>query len=99
MSVSASAYKKYRSRFLHSDTTTISVEGEYKHEEGDIDERSIEITYGHPKQGRTDLKQFVISSVMCGGAPAFIKALSGNSSDKDHFREIAKQYGAQLKEK
>jgi len=36
---------------------------------------------------------------MCGGAPAFIKALSGNSSDKDHFREIAKQYGAQLKEK
>ncbi len=99
MSVSASAYKKYKGRFLHSDTTTISVEGEYEHEEGDLDERSIEITYGHPKQGRFDLKQFVISCVMCGGAPAFIKALSGNTSDKNHFREIAKQYGAQLKEK
>ncbi len=102
MSVSASAYKKYKkykNGFFHSDTTTISVEGKYKHEEGDLDERSIEITYGHPKQGRYDLKQFVISSVMYGGAPAFIKALSGNTSDKNHFREIAKQYGAQLREK
>ena len=102
MSVSASAYKKYKkykNGFFHSDTTTISVEGKYKHEEGDLDERSIEITYGHPKQGRYDLKQFVISSVMYGGAPAFIKALRGNTSDKNHFREIAKQYGAQLREK
>jgi transposase len=94
MTICANVYNI--SKFLHLDTTTISVEGEYEHEE---DEHPIKITYGYSKQGRPDLKQFVISLIMCGDAPAFIKALSGNTSDKDNFREIAKQYGAQLREK
>lgn len=99
MSISASAYGKYKNRFLHSDTTTISVEGQYKYDLGDLDPDRIKVTYGHPKQGRSDLKQFVVSLIMCGNTPAFIKTLSGNTSDKNHFREVAKQYGAQLKEK
>jgi transposase len=30
--------------------------------------------------------------------PVFIQALSGNASDKNHFREIVKEYGASLQE-
>ena len=48
---------------------------------------------------RPDLKQFVISLVMSDSLPVFIQALSGNTSDKNHFREIVKEYGRSLQEK
>lgn len=99
MRIAANAYNGYGERFFHNDTTTISLQGEYKHEEGDLDAVPIEITYGHSKDGRPDLKQFVISLIMDGDLPVFIQALSGNASDKKHFREIVKRYGASLREK
>lgn len=43
------------------------------------------------------MKQFVISLVMSDDLPVFIRALSGNASDKNHFREIVKEYGASLR--
>jgi hypothetical protein len=58
----------------------------------------IEITHGFSKDGRPDLKQFVISLVMSDSLPVFIQALSGNTSDKSHFREIVKEYGKSLQE-
>ena len=51
------------------------------------------------KDHRLDLKQFVISLMMSDSLPVFIQALSGNASDKDHFREIVKEYGRSLQEK
>ena len=40
---------------LHTDTTSVSVYGDYENEE----EGAIDITFGLPKNGRWDLKQFV----------------------------------------
>ena len=96
MRIAANAYKGYEGRFFHNDTTTMSLQGEYEHEEGDLDAIPIEITHGYSKNGRPDLKQFVISLVMDDDLPVFIQALSGNASDKNHFREIVKRYGASL---
>ena len=99
MQIASKAYKGYGGRFFHNDTTTMSLQGEYEHEEGDLDAVPIEITRGYSKDGRPDLKQFVISLVMSDDLPVFIRALSGNASDKNHFREIVKEYGASLREK
>ena len=99
MRIAANAYNGYGGRFFHNDTTTMSLQGEYEHEEGDLDAVPIRITRGYSKDGRPDLKQFVISLVMSDDLPVFIQALSGNASDKNHFREIVKEYGASLQEK
>jgi transposase len=99
MRSAANAYKEYKGRFFHNDTTTMSLQGEYEHEEGDLDTVPIRITRGYSKDGRPDLKQFVISLVMADDLPVFIQALSGNASDKNHFREIVKEYGASLQER
>ncbi|MDI6886795.1 MAG: DUF4277 domain-containing protein, partial [archaeon] len=66
----------------------------------DVLGRTLDKLYrGYSKDGRPDLKQFVISLVMSDDLPVFIQALSGNASDKNHFREIVKEYGASLQEK
>ncbi len=96
MQIAANAYREYSGRFFHNDTTSISLQGEYEHEEGDIDAMPIQITHGYSKDHRADLKQFVISLVMSDNLPVFIQALSGNTSDKNHFREIVKEYGRSL---
>jgi transposase len=70
----------FDTKLLHIDTTSFSVHGMY--EDGDIG-NTIEITLGHPKDGRTDLKQFVLSMVTNQhGLPLFVEAKSGNASDK-----------------
>jgi transposase len=97
--IAANAYKGYRGRFFHNDTTTMSLQGEYEHEEGDLDAIPIQITHGYSRNGRPDLKQFAISLIMDDDLPVFIQALSGNASDKSHFREIVREYGASLREK
>jgi transposase len=98
MQITSKAYGEYSGRFFHNDTTSINLQGEYKQEEGDLDAVPIEITHGFSKDGRPDLKQVVISLVMSDSLPVFIKALSGNTSDKSHFREIVKEYGKSLQE-
>jgi len=99
MQITATAYREYSGRFFHNDTTSISLQGEYEHEEGDLDAVPIQITHGYSKDHRPDLKQFVISLVMSDSLPVFIQALSGNTSDKNHFREIVQEYGQSLQEK
>jgi transposase len=98
MRIAAKAYTGYGGRFFHNDTTSMSLQGDYEHEEGDLDAVPLEITYGYSKDNRPDLKQFLISLVTNGDLPVFIQALSGNASDKNHFREIVKSYGASLRE-
>ncbi len=45
---------------LHTDTTSVSVYGDYESEE----EGAIDITFGVPKNGRWDLKQLVLSLIV-----------------------------------
>lgn len=67
------------------DTTSVYVHGEYTKET----QCPMEITYGHSKDHRPDLKQFVLSLVVNGPAsiPTWYEALSGNSSDSKSFHE------------
>jgi len=70
----------FGTHLLHVDTTSFSVHGQY---EGDDCRPALEITLGHPKDGRWDLKQFVLSMVTNqSGIPLFVQAHSGNKSDK-----------------
>lgn len=70
-------------KVARTDTTTISVEGEYaKSVPGQ--ENVMHVTYGHSKDHRADLKQFTVLLGMCGPAnlPFWVKPLDGNKSDK-----------------
>lgn len=70
---------------LHADTTSFSVQGNY---EGPSGRNAIEITLGHSKDGRMDLKQFVLGLVTNqDGIPLFAEAHSGNASDKNTIME------------
>jgi transposase len=80
MRVTASAYGEYSGRYVHNDTTTMNVQGAYAHEEGDLDAVPIQITHGFSKEGRPDLKQFVVSLVMSNSLPVFIQVLSVTAS-------------------
>ncbi|MDR2437528.1 MAG: IS1634 family transposase [Endomicrobium sp.] len=77
-------------KFLHIDTTSFSVEGEYKESGESI--KDIKITYGHSKDKRPDLKQFILSLTTSGKGriPIWMEVLSGNSSDK---KSIVKSIG------
>ncbi|MCK9318274.1 MAG: IS1634 family transposase [Methanoculleus sp.] len=71
---------EYGTHCLHVDTTAFSVSGEY---DADFDSRDMTITYGHPKDGRWDLKQFVLGMATDQhGIPLFLQTFSGNESDK-----------------
>lgn len=71
--------------FVHLDTTSVSVEGEYKHGTD-----ALNITFGYSKDHRPDLKQFMISLMVepRHGIPWLFKALDGNTSDKAHFQQV-----------
>jgi transposase len=85
-------------KFVHFDTTTFTVDGEYDFDEDDM--QPIKITYGLSKDGHFDLKQFVISLITTSKAdlPIWVAALNGNSSDKKHFVQIIKDYTSMLKD-
>lgn len=71
---------EFGSHCIHVDTTNFSVTGAY---EPDFNAGEIEITYGHPKDGRWDLKRFVLGMASNQyGVPLFLQTFSGNESDK-----------------
>ena len=71
----------FGTHLLHADTTNFSVHGEYDNDDEDF--RTIQITHGHNKDHRWDLKQFVLSMVTNQhGIPLFTQPYSGNASDK-----------------
>lgn len=84
--------------FFHLDTTSIRVHGEYEHSDEDM--VPIEIVKGHSKDGTFDLKQYLISLITVSESdlPVWIDSLSGNTSDKTHFREIIQHYSKALAE-
>jgi len=66
---------EFGSHCVHVDTTNFSVTGEY---ESDFNTEEIQITYGHPKDGRWDLKRFVLGMASNQhGVPLFLQTFSG----------------------
>ena len=85
----------FGSHCIHVDTTNFSVTGEY---EADFGTEEIEITYGHPKDGRWDLKRFVLGMASNQhGIPLFLQTFSGNESDKESLRVIIENLMENLK--
>ena len=68
-------------KHVHHDTTSISLYGDYTLTSEPTS--PFEITYGHSKDHRADLKQFVLS-LLCvsGNIPILGKIADGNASDK-----------------
>lgn len=65
---------------VNADTTNFSVYGDY---DSDSNTEKIEITYGHPKDGRWDLKRFVLGMATNQyGIPLMLQTFSGNESEK-----------------
>ncbi len=69
---------------LHFDTTSVTVYGDY-----DFEDPSLNITYGHSKDKRPDLKQFMISMLCVDrNIPIIGKTEDGNASDKTLNNEL-----------
>ena len=67
---------------IHADTTTVSVQGTYE-TEADATEEALNITYGHSKDNRPDLKQYTVGlGVDQHGVPVVGDILDGNASEK-----------------
>src|SRR6266852_4000072 len=85
--------------YLHVDTTSFSVNGEYAiKEEGDP--VPIAITYGYSRDHREDLKQWMLALATThdGDIPLFLRPLDGNSSDKEHLSAAVKEVMQQLRD-
>jgi len=68
-------------RYVHFDTTSRSVWGDYQFAE--TQELPFQVTYGYSKDKRPDLKQFVLSTLCVDRAvPIWGKHEDGNASDK-----------------
>jgi transposase len=88
-----------KAQYLHVDTTSFSVNGEYAiKEEGDP--VPIAITYGYSRDHRQDLKQWMLALATThdGDVPIFLRLLDGNSSDKEHLSAAVKEVMKQLRE-
>lgn len=68
---------------VHFDTTSVSVWGDYPGCEEEDDPDALRVTYGHSKNHRPDLKQFLLK-MLCvhRNIPVIGGCESGNSSDK-----------------
>jgi transposase len=85
-------------RFVHLDTTSFCVEGEYdRPEEPGI----IRITYGYSRDHRPDLKQVIAALLTTyrSALPVWIQALDGNTNDSRAFPSLVEAYLAQFREK
>jgi len=84
-------------RFIHLDTTSLSVEGEYDRPE---EPGSIRITHGYSRDHRPDLKQVVVALLTTyrSALPVWIQALDGNTNDSRAFPSLVEAYLSRLKE-
>lgn len=91
---------------VHLDSSSISVEGEYKSRqeksqgiEAESSEReeemkAIKIVHGYSRDRRPDLKQFIIDTIVTGDGdvPLYLKIDDGNADDKSVFVERLKEF-------
>ena len=88
-------------RYVHFDTTSRSVWGDYHFAE--TQDLPFQVTYGYSKDKRPDLKQFVLSTLCVDRAvPIWGKPEDGNASDKtlnttllSEIAALLAQYGVQ----
>lgn len=81
-------------RHHHYDTTSVTVFGDY-----DDTDAPLKITYGHSKDKRPDLKQFMISMLCVDrNIPIIGKTENGNSSDKTLNNEILSKISTHMAE-
>jgi transposase len=80
-------------KFQHLDTSVMQLEGKY-------DTATELLRFGRPKNGRQDVKQFLISMMVSndGGVPLLADVVAGNTSDAKHFRKVLKTLGDSMKE-
>ena len=78
---SASCMFPLNKRYVHFDTTSVNVWGDY--DCCDPDSETINITYGYSKDHRPDLKQFLVKMLCVGrNVPLLGSCEDGNRSDK-----------------
>ena len=82
---------------VHFDTTSVSVWGDYPGCEEVDDPESLKVTYGHSKDRRPDLKQFLIK-MLCvhRNIPIVGGCESGNSSDKNINNRVLTELSAHM---
>jgi transposase len=88
-------------RYVHFDTTSRSVWGDYEFAEAQ--DVPFRVTYGYSKEKRPDLKQFVLSTLCVDRAvPIWGKPEDGNASDKtlnttllSEIAQLLARYGVQ----
>ena len=89
--------KKYQLKLdtLHLDSSSFHVHGEYNNSG---ENQTIEITHGYSRDGRPDLKQFVMELICTGDGdlPIWMKMCSGNSSDQKEFGVAMVEFKNQL---
>jgi transposase len=78
--------------FVHLDSSSFHLHGQYEVE--DPDKEMISITHGYSRDHRPDLKQVVAQIITShkSNLPVWLEVLSGNSSDKQSFAETVKVY-------
>jgi len=98
--VASSALKQFNidHRFVHLDTTSMSLHGVYNSEEEDVDPAVVKITKGLSKDNAPELNQVIVSLMTTyrSSFPLWFEALSGNTSDKTSFRETIKKFRSQF---
>ena len=84
-------------RFVHLDSTTFSFQGAYA-TGADADENAVQITHGYSRDQRPDLRQVVVEMICSyrSQLPIWLKALDGNTCDKNSFPETINSYLEQL---
>jgi transposase len=88
-------------RYVHFDTTSRSVWGDYQFAE--TQDLPFQVTYGYSKEKRPDLKQFVLATLCVDRAvPIWGKPEDGNASDKtlnttllSEIAQLLADYGVQ----
>jgi transposase len=84
----------------HIDSTSFHVDGSYNSHQEDIPDGVIQITQGYSRDHRPDLNQVTLQLISehQAGIPLWMKALSGNHSDKEGFRQTLNAHIKQLQD-
>jgi transposase len=87
-------------QFVHLDSSSFHLHGQYETEEAESETEAIQITYGYSRDHRPDLKQAIaqIITSQSSALPVWLEVLSGNTSDKDSFPKSVTAYCKHLGE-
>jgi transposase len=85
-------------QFVHLDSSSFHLHGQYEASEPDTE--AISITHGYSRDHRPDLKQVVVQLItsQSSALPVWLAALSGNDSDGESFVPTVQAYCQHLAE-